>query len=416
MKINPLFPQAAALNSSNALLFKADVDFAAKLTLGQIIKGRVLRSYEGGRYLMDFYGQQRVVDSAVPLRAGDVIHGRVVGLGEHVELQRVLLEPARHDAQAGGEAADAAAAPLVENKWQRLVSEMFGRYRGILSAEDAQTLERLAARADAAADVVLSGLILSKLGLSIPPQFVQALSSVFQNTSRAGTFPPSRSGLRLDLMHAQIERDPAAIETLANVLQTIMSDVPEAHWRQDASAPTPQPPTPPSLPQTLRKEADAGRGEGTDNEGLSLARWILNAQTGGSLGHRVLTLPVLVDGRLVELDIAMFEQTPGRNAREDASPLKHRQLVLSLRTEELGQVDVQVALAGDRARVNVHCERAEAAEFMSLHATHLTADMETLGLSVDELRYAVRENQAANVVLRSVAEHLVSPGSVSRLL
>src|SRR3954452_22379567 len=127
MKINPLFAQASALNSSNALLVKSDVDFAAKLTLGQIIKGRVLRAYEGGRYLMDFYGQQKVVDSAVPLRAGDVIHGRVVGLGEHVELQRVLLESARPDAPATPGTVAAAPAALMENKWQRLVSEMFDR-------------------------------------------------------------------------------------------------------------------------------------------------------------------------------------------------------------------------------------------------------------------------------------------------
>src|SRR3954462_14554697 len=114
MKINPLFPQASALNSSNALLFKADVDFAAKLTLGQIIKGRVLRAYEGGRYLMDFYGQQKVVDSAMPLRVGDVIHGRVVGLGEHVELQRVQLDASRPAGQAAPEPVDTAPTPVFE--------------------------------------------------------------------------------------------------------------------------------------------------------------------------------------------------------------------------------------------------------------------------------------------------------------
>jgi hypothetical protein len=66
--------------------------------------------------------------------------------------------------------------------------------------------------------------------------------------------------------------------------------------------------------------------------------------------------------------------------------------------------------------VNVHCERAEASEFMALHSTLLASDMEALGLSVDELGYAVREGEGANAVLRAVAEHLVSPGSVSRLI
>lgn len=416
MKINPLFAQASALTSSNALLVNADVDFAAKLTLGQIIKGRVLRAYEGGRYLMDFYGQEKIVDSALPLRVGDVIHGRVVGLGEHVELQRVLPESTPRGAQDTGETADGGRPPLLENKWQRLVAEIFGRYRGTLSTEDALILERLAARADAAADVVLSGLILSKLGLSIAPEFVQALLSAFQSLSREGSFPLLKSGVRLEVSAVQTKRDPAAIEALASVLQQLMSDLPESDWRQNASVPASEPRTSAASSQALGNESGGGEGAGRGNGELSLARWILNAQPGGRLAHRTLTVPVLVDGRLVELDIALFEQTTGRDSREDPSPLKHRQVVLSLHTEGLGRVDVQAALAGDRVRVNVHCERAEASEFLSMHSTHLALDMEALGLSVDELRYAVREHQAANVVLRSVAEHLVSPGSVSRLM
>jgi len=416
MKINPLFAQASALNSSNALLVKSDVDFAGKLTLGQIIKGRVLRAYEGGRYLMDFYGQEKVVDSAVPLRPGDVIHGRVVGLGEHVELQRVLPESSARGPQDTSETVDAGHPPLLENKWQRLVTEMFGRYRGTLSAEDAAILERLAARADAAADVVLSGLILSKLGLSIAPEFVQALLSAFQSVSREGAFPLLKSGVRFDVSAAQTEREPVAIEALASVLQQLMSDLPEADWRQSASLPVSEPRTRAASSSASRNEAGGGESAGRGNAELSLARWILNAQAGGSLAHRTLTVPLLVDGRLVELDIALFEQTAGRDGRGDASPLKHRQVVLSLHTEELGRIDVQAALAGDRVRVNVHCDRAEAADFLSMHSTGLALEMEALGLGVDELRYAVRENQAANVVLRSVAEHLVSPGSVSRLL
>jgi hypothetical protein len=215
---------------------------------------------------------------------------------------------------------------------------------------------------------------------------------------------------------ARSERDPGAIDALAEVLQQIMSDVPEAHWRQDAAGAAPDTRGGAAAPQTSRSDTDGNAGMGSDNEGLSLARWILNAQAGGSLGHRVLTVPLLVDGRLVELDIALFEQSARREGGEDAAPLKHRQLVLSLSTETLGRVDVQVALAGEHARVNVQCERAEASEFMSLHSTQLAVEMEALGVSVDELRYAVREEQGTNVVLRSVAEHLVSPGSVSRLM
>jgi len=294
------------------------------------------------------------------------------------------------------------------------VAELFDRYRGSLSAQDAQLLQRLAARADTAADVALSGLILSKLGLSIAPEFVQSLLAVFQSVPREGAFLPLKSGVRLDVTTANTDRDPAAIEALASVLQQLMSDLPETSWRQDGAGVASQPYiNKEESVQAQRPEADGGEGASAGRDALSLARWILNAQPGGSLAHRTLTVPVLLDGRLVELDIAMFEQ---RTGREDAAALRHRHIVLSLDTEQLGRVEIQALLAGDRVRINVQCDRAEASEFMAAYSTHLTSDMAALGFNTDELRYAVRENRSANAVVRAVAEHLVSPGSVSRLI
>ena len=75
--------------SANRLFLPGASDFAGGLNLGQIIKGKVMRQYDGGRYLVSFGGHERVVDSSVPLTSGELIHGRVIGLGERVELQRV---------------------------------------------------------------------------------------------------------------------------------------------------------------------------------------------------------------------------------------------------------------------------------------------------------------------------------------
>ena len=73
--------QQGLLRLDQSLIFGADRDFLSTLTMGQIIKGRVLRHYEGSRYGVEFGGQERVVDSAIALRSGDVIHainGRTV--------------------------------------------------------------------------------------------------------------------------------------------------------------------------------------------------------------------------------------------------------------------------------------------------------------------------------------------------
>ena len=60
MKVDPGAPILSSLaRGAPSISFTGGGDFASKLTLGQIIKGRVLRSYEGGRYAIDFggYGQ-----------------------------------------------------------------------------------------------------------------------------------------------------------------------------------------------------------------------------------------------------------------------------------------------------------------------------------------------------------------------
>ncbi len=131
MKVDPLQPVLTQLaKGASAISFAGGGDFASKLTLGQIIKGRVLRSYEGGRYLVDFAGQQKVVDSAVPLSSNEVIVGRVIGLGEQVELQRINANVAPPGPAV---TAQAPSALPVSGKSAELIAGLFGRFQAELT-------------------------------------------------------------------------------------------------------------------------------------------------------------------------------------------------------------------------------------------------------------------------------------------
>ena len=60
MKIAAAYlPQLVGAGSQSTLVMRGEQDLLAKLTLGQIIKARVLRVYESQRYLMSFQGQER---------------------------------------------------------------------------------------------------------------------------------------------------------------------------------------------------------------------------------------------------------------------------------------------------------------------------------------------------------------------
>src|SRR4051812_9305217 len=152
----PLGPQSGA--TGNLSLPGGD-DFAGKLQMGQIIKGRVLRHYEGSRYGVEFNGREKVVDSGVPLQTGEILYGKVVGLGDKVELERVRMpavQTARDEAvpqarpwSMGGDAA-------------RLAADLFEQYQGNLTPEQAQVIEQSVRGAGDKQSMALSGLLLSK--------------------------------------------------------------------------------------------------------------------------------------------------------------------------------------------------------------------------------------------------------------
>jgi hypothetical protein len=398
VKIDPLLASLSrAAGAPQLLLFPGDADFGATLALGQIIKGRVLRGYEGQRYLVDFDGQQKIVDSSVPLRTDEIIRGRVVGLGEQVQLQRLGAEPA---SPSTNEAAPQPGAPALSDKAARTVAELFERYVGKLGAEQWQALQRLVARSPQPDQAALAGLILNKLGLQIAPDFFKAVSATIGRAEEAGLFalPPKAIVLATDSVPA----DQSSTLALAALLNRFLVDVPEVRFR-----------TPP------RAEGEDGQGidEGLaqDDVDYDLARWILNAQTGGAVAHRIATLPLLVDGELVELDVALFEQSADREPSQQHG-LRHREVVLALSTEALGRVEIRAVLAGGHVRVQIIAGDGGTSQFMSTHAERLAAELQEIGWQVDELRYETRAANDANGVVRSLVEHVISPGSVSRLV
>lgn len=397
MKVDPLVALTnRAAGAAQLLLFQGDADFSARLTLGQIIKGRVLRSYEGQRYAVEFDGQRRTVDSSVPLSTGEIIHGRVIGLGEQVTLQRIKPAPATADVPAP-DAALAAAGDAVGGA----IAALFERYQAKLDGADFSTLQQLAARTAAPEQAALAGLVLNKLGLQITPEFLRAVYATLSKPETAAAFALSAQALVLGSIRAAVEQDPDA---LALWLGRAISDIPEARLRE-----------------TRGDAFDADGGDGGEND---LARWILNAQTGGAVAHRVATLPLLLDGELVELDVALFAQAgdglrdgPRHGQPESADgSIRHRELVFALTTATLGRVEVRALLANGHLRLSIAADSSASTQWLAEHAGALEAGLQQVGWLVDEQRYESRVAGQGNGVIGRVVEHLISPGSVSRLV
>jgi hypothetical protein len=374
-------------------------DFASKLTLGQIIKGRVLRSYEGSRYLVDFDGQQRVVDSAVPLTSNEIFYGRVVGLGDRVELHKV-------HANVTAAPAIAAAAPSLAplgGKSGALIGEIFARFQAQLDPVQSATLQREVERAPQAEPMALSGLLLSKIGIPLTPDALRAVFSTLRAGRKEALFPLPDEALHLATQSAPPQREEESLTAFGVALASLLRQLPEvapgrakaAEGQRDGSA-------------------NAAAGNGAGDAPPDLARIILNVQPGGSVAHRVGTLPLFVDGRLVELDIALFEQGD-QAAHDEQSATRHRGIALAITLPILGRVELRARIAGAHMRLALVTDATESAQQLAQHAGKLAGALEAAGWKVDELAYQVRTEATSSAVARTVVEHLISPGSVSAL-
>ena len=421
--------------------------FADTLSIGQILQGRVLRGYEENRYLVAFGSDERVVDSAIPLTTGEILYGRVVGLGDRVELQRVY----GNSRDLGSQRESAAVEPrpaLSSTVSGAAIDNVLQRYRIELTDADRATLLRAARSANDPEAMGLAGAMLSKLGL---PQTSVLLEAMYRALYATGTAPSAANQAQSELLPQVIaswgqsaELQASSIQQLANLVGRILegsdtaaaqpegSRAAEGARGTGGSRATENSRATESSGATASGSLAAGVSPGTvqytsnrrqtdllaDEDSRrkvqeSLAARILNAQTGGVVAHRSGLLPLLVGGKLVEVSFALFEQKRPAN---QAQGLQHRQVLFSLHTERMGRVDVLARITGGHVRVQITTDSEERTSQSARHADLLKGTLSESGWNVDEVAYATRTDNPHNAVVRSVIEHVVSLDSLNRLV
>jgi Flagellar hook-length control protein FliK len=455
MKVDALANLAAALSRGQPSLTVEDGGkLASTLTLGQIIKARVLRSYEGQRYLADLDGHERVVDSTLALRPGETFHGRVVALGERIEIQR--LPAASGD---GAERAAPQASPEPRNGAAQSLRALFDRYRAVLDTPTLEALQQVVGRAADPQAAALAALVLAKQGLPPVADWVRALQERL-SMPRSGAAVATSGALHFETAAAPTE--PAATATpllAAAVAQSLATTLAPglaaalapglasvaAQALGDESAQAASPADAASLGEQTAAPGFAAPGSGSaltqrggdriaavggalarDRDGsrrsrelpADVADWILNGQAAGVVAHRYGRLPLVVDGRLAEFDVALFEEA--RPAGGDSSPAderqppRYRQIALSLETATLGRVEVRARLAADHLQIEMSTPTSDGTAALAHHSRALSSELAEQGWQVDALAYATRN--ASQPPAARVVEHLIRPGSVSRVV
>lgn len=399
--------QNGQVESGRALSFQAQDELSATLTRGDILKGKVLRQYDSNRYGVDFGGKERVVDSAVPLKLGEMIQGRVLAVDEKVHLQRIV----------GGalqESPDGGVRNLAGLSQDGLsIGDITARFLKGITADQRAALSRLSASAGIEQTVVRSALVISKLGLPLEPEFVRAVLAVFrQDQSKAIPVNPEQTLATVGDGVSVRAPSGELVAALASAIQNI-GDVSERENFQ-------------SINEAIDGRSDISGSEGGSPDGDSgkqhdehsawrLGHWLLNAQDESSVGHKYLVFPVWLGERLVEVEIALFAQRDQAKGNQQGDPVKTSRIALSLTMDQLGKVDILLHAAERRLRFSASAESEAAADELAQYLPRLRESLNDYGWAIDEASYSTRRN-AGSEALELISHHFVAQDSLSQLM
>lgn len=387
------------LSNGQRFALPAD-DFISHLTLGQVLKGRVLRHIEGSHYAVEYAGKEKVVDSGVPLKTGELLYGRVVGLGDQIELERIstpkaeqpsLPEPSKNISING-----------FSNSAAELVVRLFTEFGAALSDRDALVLQRAMQANPKQEPAVYAGLLLAKLGLKFTVDRLEALT-------RALLLDPNQAlfNERFAIYLASQATAPlnAVVQTESSIsrdtrFMRMLSDITNGLAQTDAAS------TPHQGSDNSEYDGDA---EARDQRGLGYA--LLNLQTDGNLRRRIATIPLVIDGQLIELNIGLVEQ---RDARQDQIGTKHRRLVFTLSTDALGILSVDGTLTGEHVQMRFSVENPDALDLLDSHVDFLRTALEQANFKVDAIRHDVRPWQEMSSAAWMITQSVICNDSLDR--
>ncbi|MES9989988.1 MAG: flagellar hook-length control protein FliK [Candidatus Thiodiazotropha endolucinida] len=401
------------LTKSAGWYVEGDASFTRTLTIGQILKAKILRHYEGGRYLAEINGQQKVVDSTIPLRVGEMVHGRVTALDDRIHLQRVASDTDKQQSEMAAKQPRSAGS----GQW---FDELFARYQVNLNPGDRAAMIRQASRASQPQLMALAGLVLSKLGTAITPEFLNGLYRVLNSSRLQAIVENLDSPTRLATTEAN--RTHAGSDDTVQQLAGLMADTRFENLRRKVEIPFMDKGADTTKSKNDRRDGpmlDDRPEEGGEQKWndpyleWSLGQRLLNTQSEGSVSHRLSHFPLWFGDRLVEISVALFSQQ-AQSCGEDG--IRHRRLVLSLETANLGHLEITVSLADRHLRLHMVTGEEAATERLAHHFGELRTQLERYGWEIDEIEYITGAAVEDGAAVRAVVEHHITQDSLSRLM
>ena len=387
------------------LIYGLDKDQWLKtITAGQILKGRILRVYTDNKYGVDFGGQERVVDSAVPLSKGDLLTGRVIGVNDHTVSMKIVsnlpLDTSKND--------QTVVAKQVEYKSPVVIEA--DKFNINLNQLQETAIANASSRSENTIVAIRVGLYLAKLGLPITVELVRFIASRILD----GHDPKSLElNKKLPELTSNISITEAlqsnSVQTLENLKDFFLKDFKAGNQYADlnglggfesfASLQLEN--------QASKRNTNSNENEMADEKRLKeLFSRIFNASNGSNAQHRFQTLPIIIDGKLIEFDVAFFDQTT-----QDSTSLvlKSRRLNFSLKTE-FGFLNLEARVVNNRLNIGFSSENNYLLSQIEQHESSLDESLTDSGWLVENIKYEKVEE--GNSPAYDIVKHVLQQNSL----
>lgn len=367
---------------------------------GQMVSIKVQQRLDEQHYVVVLRGESRKVAAEKPLPVGETIDAIVVRAAEKLELRQV----------AAGATTTRADSPVmrqcIPNETDLVAMASFHKCE--LTLTDRTILQAAVDHARTPADMVMAGLFLNKRGLPLQPALLNALYALQGGAVNGGILLESVRATR-------VEAQPITIRSLAQVFAQVLEIDSDLAGKE---------PTDASIETNAECSLDSSEGgialtlggdqrsapdtsAGKHESRNVLARLLRDGDADGT-GMRYGTLPLLIDGRLVELELVLLQQ---RQRESEPQPL--RRLVMSIHTATLGIVEITAEALGNRLLIRISGETTDHAQAMAAYAAEVRTLAERFGWRPESVGYEVRTSGGR--LARQVIEHTVRQGSIDHV-
>ncbi len=372
-----------------------------------------MRQYSEGRYGVSFAGQERIVDSSIPLSAGDILTGKVIGISERSVSMQIVHEkknPSTDTTMENARQSQPALTPAL-----MAAMEKFGVG---LSPSQQKTIQSVAVNFVQPEIAVRVGLYLVKLGIPVSADLVRSFAKRLLESNIVTDHNIGQAIPELGTDHSGAENN---VQTF--VIKALAEYFARHHQSRDDNE-TGDPDFMNQIKVSHTKDYDllksaagtASFDANTQQSGYSDKRFqayfskILNIQTESSVKHRFETLPIIINGRVHEFDLTLFDHF--LKDKNDIA-LRSRHLKFSLSTE-FGTVALDVNIVNNRVSLQLVSEVQWVARQFEQSQAELSQALFSAGWMLDVAQYKAEASLVSSGV--SVIDHVLAQDSLRRSL